>query len=65
LNSYVTIPTSLTKAFTNAQKQARFRKRNVLILTGSAEHIAKKLLGMADQDKLRKVYRLLGKHAKR
>jgi hypothetical protein len=52
-------------AFTNAQKQARFRKRNLVILTGSAEDIAKKLIGMADQDKLRKVYRLLGRHVKR
>jgi hypothetical protein len=50
---------------TNAQKQARFRKNNLVILTGSAEDIAKKLIGMADQDKLRKVYRLLGKHVKR
>ena len=49
---------------TNAEKQKRFRKRNVLILTGSAEDIAKKLIGMADPDKLRKVYRLLGKHVK-
>jgi hypothetical protein len=50
---------------TNAEKQRRFRKRNLVILTGSAEDIAKKLIGRADQDKLRKVYRLLGKHVKR
>jgi hypothetical protein len=50
---------------TNAQRQARFRERNQILLTGSAEDIAKKLIGMADQDKLRKVYRLLGKHVKR
>jgi hypothetical protein len=30
----------------------------VLILTGSAQDIAKKLIGMADQAKLRQMYRL-------
>ena len=40
---------------TNAEKQQRFRKRNVLILTGSAEDIARKLTGIPDQNKLRNV----------
>jgi hypothetical protein len=52
-------------ALTNAQKQARWRKRNQVILTARAEDIAKKLIGMADQAKLRQVYRLLGKQVKR
>jgi hypothetical protein len=51
-------------AMTNAQKQARWRERNVVVLTESAKAIAEKLMGMDDQDKLRKITRLMtGKRA--
>jgi hypothetical protein len=40
---------------TNAQKQRRFRDRNVIVLTDRAEDIAEKLMDMEDQKKLRKI----------
>jgi hypothetical protein len=49
---------------TNAQKQARWRERNIVVLTARAEEIAEKLMDMADQKKLRKVARLIGNHLK-
>jgi hypothetical protein len=49
-------------ALTNAEKQARFRDRNVLSLTGDARTIAGKLIDMADQNKLRKVARYVNDH---
>lgn len=43
---------------TNAEKQARFRDRNVVTLTGAAGEIAAKLIDMSDQKKLKKVHRI-------
>jgi len=51
-------------ALTNAEKQRRFRDRNVIVLTDRAEEIAEKLIDMEDQAKLRKVARLVGNHLK-
>jgi hypothetical protein len=48
---------------TNAEKQARWRERNVAVLTDQAEAIAEKLIGM-DQTKLRKVSELISHHFK-
>jgi hypothetical protein len=45
--------------FTNSEKQARFRARNVIVLTDSAEDIAAKLIGMADKAKLAKIAMLI------
>jgi hypothetical protein len=45
-------------ALTNAEKQARWRERNVVVLTESPEVIAEKLAAM-DRDKLRLVVQLL------
>ena len=44
-------------ALSNAEKQARFRDRNVVLLTGDAQAIAGKLIDMDDQGKLRKIAR--------
>ena len=46
-------------AKSNAERQRVFVKRNRVVLTATAEVIAKKLAGMADQTKLRKVVALL------
>src|SRR5262252_7826638 len=51
-------------ALTNAEKQRRFRDRNVIVLTDRAEEIAEKLIDMEDQATLRKVARLVGNHLK-
>jgi hypothetical protein len=49
-------------AISNAEKQARFRDRNVVLLTADARDIAAKLIEMGDQAKLRKVARLVNDH---
>jgi hypothetical protein len=38
-------------ALTNAQKQARWRERNVIVLTDDPDAIAEKLMDMEDQAK--------------
>ena len=45
-------------ALTNAEKQARWKARNVVVLTGEAEAIARKLVEM-DQGKLARVMAIL------
>jgi hypothetical protein len=49
-------------ALSNAEKQARFRDRNVVLLTGDAQAIAGKLIDMDDQGKLRKIARYVNDH---
>jgi hypothetical protein len=49
---------------TNAEKQARFRDRNVVTLTGAAGEIAAKLIDMSDQKKLKKVHRIVATYLK-
>jgi hypothetical protein len=49
-------------AMSNAEKQARFRDRNVVHLTAAADDIAAKLIAMDDQNKLRKVVRYVKDH---
>jgi hypothetical protein len=49
-------------ALTNAQKQARWRKRNQVVLTEDARAIARKLIDMEDQGKLRKIARFINDH---
>jgi hypothetical protein len=44
---------------TSAEKQARYRERNVLLLTADAHAIAEKLIGMEDQAKLVEIVALL------
>jgi hypothetical protein len=44
---------------TSAEKQARYRDRNVLLLTADAHAIAEKLIGMEDQAKLVEIVALL------
>src|SRR5262249_52546299 len=51
-------------ALTNAQKQARFRERNTIVLTADAQEIAEKLMDMEDQAKLHKIHRWVGNHLK-
>ena len=51
-------------ALTNAENQARWRARNVISLTDRAPYIAQKLIEMDDQDKLRKIARLINDHLK-
>jgi late competence protein required for DNA uptake (superfamily II DNA/RNA helicase) len=51
-------------ALTNAQKQARFRNRNTIVLTARAAEIVEKLVAMEDQAKLRKIHRWIGNHLK-
>jgi hypothetical protein len=47
---------------TNAEKQARWRLRNQIVLTDPAADIAEKLMAMADQAKLRAVASLVNDH---
>ena len=47
--------------FSNSEKQARFRARNVIVLTDGAEDIAAKLIDMDDKAKLAKVAMLISK----
>jgi hypothetical protein len=49
-------------ALTNAAKQQRWRERNVVVLTGTAQDIAERLIDMADQNKLRRVAAYLTDH---
>jgi hypothetical protein len=58
-NPYVT-----EMPLTNAEKQARFRDRNVVTLTGAAGEIAAKLIDMSDQKKLKKVHRIVATYLK-
>lgn len=51
-------------ALTNAQKQARWRERNVVKLTDPAMEIAEMLIEMDDQAKLRKVAKFINDHLK-
>jgi hypothetical protein len=51
-------------ALSNAEKQARWRERNVIALTDRAEDIAWKLIEMDDQDKLRKIAKFIDDHLK-
>ena len=50
--------------FTNAQKQARWRDRNMIVLSASAEQIASKLTATDDLHKLHKLAALLNHHLK-
>jgi hypothetical protein len=49
---------------TNAEKQQRWRDRNVIVLTAAANDIATKLIEMEDQPKLRKVAKFINDHLK-
>jgi hypothetical protein len=49
---------------TNAEKQARWRDRNMIVLSASAEHIASKLTATDDLHKLHKLAALLNHHLK-
>ena len=49
-------------AISNAEKQARWRDRNVVSLTADARDIAAKLIWMDDQKKLRKVASYVNDH---
>jgi hypothetical protein len=51
-------------ALTNAEKQARFRERNTVLLTAGPAEIADKL-AMMNKKKLRKIYNRLGGHLNR
>jgi hypothetical protein len=51
-------------ALTNAQKQARWRERNVVVLTDGAQWIAEKLIDMGDQAKLRRIAAFINDHLK-
>jgi hypothetical protein len=50
-------------ALTNAQKQERWRRRNQVVLTDSAEEITERLMAM-DEAKLRKVFALINSRLK-
>ena len=54
----------VTMALTNAEKQARWRERNVVKLTDDAESIAWQLMHMDDQKKLLKISRYIRDHLK-
>jgi hypothetical protein len=49
-------------ALTNAEKQARWRERNIISLTDRAPEIALKLIEMDDQDKPRKIVQYIYDH---
>jgi hypothetical protein len=51
-------------ALSNAEKQARWRERNMISLTEHAMEIASKLIEMDDQAKLRKIAKLINDHLK-
>jgi hypothetical protein len=51
-------------ALTNAEKQARWRDRNMVVLTERAELIAKKLIEAMDERELRQVSALIADHLK-
>jgi hypothetical protein len=46
----------------NAEKQRRWRERNVVVLTADAREIAGMLIDMADQGKLKKIARFINDH---
>jgi hypothetical protein len=49
-------------SLTNAEKQRRYRDRNVVVLTGDATTIAEQLISMSDQKKLRKIAAFINDH---
>jgi hypothetical protein len=49
-------------ALSNAEKQSRFRDRNVVVLTDDARGIAQKLIAIGDQNKLRRIARYVNDH---
>ena len=51
-------------ALSNAEKQARWRERNQVVLTEHARVIAEKLIDMEDQAKLRKIAKFINDHLK-
>jgi hypothetical protein len=51
-------------ALSNAQKQARWRERNVAVLTTDAREIASQLIEMEDQAKLKKIAAYINDHLK-
>jgi hypothetical protein len=51
-------------ALTNAEKQARWRERNMISLTDGASDVAEKLIEMGDQAKLRKIAKFVNDHLK-
>jgi hypothetical protein len=51
-------------ALSNAQKQARWRERNMISLADSAANIALRLMEMDDQDKLREIAKFINDHLK-
>ena len=51
-------------ALSNAQKQARWRERNVAVLTTDAREIASQLIAMEDQAKLKKIAAYINDHLK-
>ena len=54
--------TNAEKQQRNAQKQQRWRDRNVVVLTGRAAAIAERLIEMSDQKKLKKVAAFINDH---
>ena len=51
-------------ALTNAEKQARWRNRHMVVLTEDAATIAEKLIDMADQAKLKRIAKYVNDHLK-
>jgi len=51
-------------ALSNAQKQARWRERNIVLLAEDAAAIAGRLMEMDDQAKLRKIAKFINDHLK-
>ena len=51
-------------ALTNAEKQARWRERNIILLADDATDIAAKLIEMDDQAKLREIAKFINDHLK-
>jgi hypothetical protein len=49
-------------ALSNAEKQARFRDRNVVLLTGDAQAIAGRLIDLVDRGKLRRIAHYVNDH---
>src|SRR5262249_38939060 len=54
--------TNAEKQRPNAEKQRRYRDRNVVVLTGDAATIAEQLIGMSDQKKLGKIAAFINDH---
>ncbi len=51
--------------FSNAEKQRRYRERNQILLSANASVIAKRLIRMSDQNKLRRVAAFINDHLQR